>query len=82
MKFNEEKKPGLMGLTIVLTEIKAVQDPEIEPFQIQADKMGIRFSGKSNYLESGDLQDLAKAIDRAWRAHLVAKPKILNERGH
>lgn len=84
-RFKEEKVTGLMGLTIVLTEVneKGLVQDEVEPFKISADKLGIRFSGRSSYFDDpAMLNHLAKAVDRAWRAYQVAKPKILNERGH
>lgn len=84
MKFKEEKKQGIMGPMMIMTEVndkgEIVSD---NPFQIYADRLGIRFHGVSKHLEDlGELDNFAQAVSRAWNAHRGFIPKITNAAGH
>lgn len=79
--FKEEKKPGLLGISTVFT--MAQENPSSDPFQIIADKGGVRFLGTSERInDMVDLQELAKIFDKAWKAHIIHKPKITSITGH
>lgn len=85
LKFKEEKRPGLLGLTTIFTEIGESGQPyDVEtPFKLHADSGGIRITGNSPRLASmDDLQIFAKVLDSAWRAHRILIPKIYNAAGH
>lgn len=82
LKFLEKKENGLLGITTVLT-CADEQGEKAGDFQIRADKGGIRFVGESpRFDDMVQLNEFAKAVDRAWRAHRVYKPKITNAAGH
>lgn len=83
MQFTTKKVNGLLGLTTVATQVDDAGKEAEVPFQISADKMGMWFSGPSiRFTSMEDLDQMAQAVDAVWRAYQIAKPKILNERGH
>lgn len=87
LKFKEEKRPGILGLTVVFTEVcddlGGKPSDSDSPFMITADAGGVRFQGTQRRMtDMGDLQMLAKTLDQAWRAYRTAQPKVTNAAGH
>ena len=79
--FEEKKQPGLRGGSTVFTMAQEI--PTSEPFQVIADKGGIRFVGTSERINDiVDLQELAKLISQAWKEFNRYKPKITSITGH
>lgn len=85
LKFKEEKKTGLLGLTTCFVEVGPqgqAYDAEA-PFAIIADAGGIRFVGNSPRIaDAVDLDTLAKTVSLAWTAHRHCRPKVLSSTGH
>ncbi len=85
LRFERQKRPGLLGLTIVYTEVGedgGLLDAE-QPFEIRADSGGLRFLGASRRIsEMADLDILAKTISEAWSAHRGLRPKVTSITGH
>jgi hypothetical protein len=78
MKFKREKLDLPTGVAVFFTESGTDQEGELEPFQIIANRRGVRFEGKSPTLESiMDLDAFAKTVSEAWKDHLALKPTIL-----
>lgn len=80
LKFKEEKKPGLLGLTFILT-LDTIQE---DPFRIQADSGGVKLSGTCPRLTTQeDFRSLAQAIgNAATQYNVLRKDKVLNVAGH
>lgn len=80
LKFKEEKKPGLLGLTVVFT-LETIQE---DPFRIQADSGGVKLSGTCPRLSTrDDFESLAQAIGKAASQYnVLRKDKVLNVAGH
>lgn len=76
MEFTRTKISGLSGNTEVrFTDTS--KDALYPPFTIVADKLGVRFEGRSNPITGMDnLEDLAKLVSESWKEHEALKPKI------
>jgi hypothetical protein len=79
IQFKEEKKPGLLGITLVITEVSL----EPEPFEVRADSGGVKFQGTSmRFTEATDLSTFAAQIDKAWKFYKQTCKKVTNMAGH
>ena len=76
MTFKKEKLEKLDGIVYV-TWTEETDRPN--PFKVEASKKGVRFLGEmhSEIFTQAELQDLAMAVDEAWREHLKLKSTII-----